>query len=94
MVTTCRCGARWSGHKLEHCTECHKTFTSTRAGDMHRTGDHAVSVGPNRRRCLTTEEMLAKGLRPRFLTNGTEVWGRKGPESPEVAATYRTRKPE
>lgn len=46
----------------ELCRPCGQTFTSTTAGDLHRVGDHAVSVGPNRRRCLTVEEMEARGM--------------------------------
>ncbi|MEH1508389.1 hypothetical protein V7F74_00400 [Cutibacterium avidum] len=29
---------------------------------MHRKGDHGVTAGPNRRRCLTADEMIAKGM--------------------------------
>jgi hypothetical protein len=56
---TCTCGATWAGTRVQHCTVCHETFTGTRAGDMHRTGDF---TGPDRRRCLTPDEMRAKGL--------------------------------
>ena len=37
--------------------------------------DHATFTGPNRRRCLTADEMLAKGMT--FITNahGTWIWG-------------------
>lgn len=64
MVTCHTCGASWTGSRIEHCKApgCHQSFTGTTAGDMHRTGDHAVSVGPNRRRCLTAEEMEARGM--------------------------------
>ena len=48
---------------------------------MHRTGDHAVSSGPNRRRCRTADEMLAKGLEPTLNAYGTPIWGRAA--SPE-----------
>ncbi len=52
------CGAEWGGAKLEHCTVCHETFTSTPAGDKHRTGGFANGS----RRCRTPEEMLALGM--------------------------------
>lgn len=39
------------------CPTCHQYFNSTRAFDKHRVGDHG------RRRCMTTEEMLAKKMR-------------------------------
>ena len=42
---------------------CHETFNGTHVGDMHRTGDHGVKEGPNRRRCLTVDEMEAKGMK-------------------------------
>lgn len=61
-MSTCRCGATWVGKRIEHCASCHETFTGTSAGDKHRVGDHAISVGPNRRRCLTVAEMAKKGL--------------------------------
>lgn len=48
--------------RIEHCAGCHETFTGTSAGDKHRVGDHSVSFGPDRRRCLTVAEMLAKGM--------------------------------
>ena len=30
---------------------------------MHRVGQHGVKEGPDRRRCLTIDEMEAKGMR-------------------------------
>ena len=67
---TCNCGATWTGFKLEHCPGCHQSFTGTAAGDMHRVGDHDLSQGPGRRRCLTISEMEAKGM----AQNGRGVW--------------------
>jgi hypothetical protein len=33
----CRCGARWEGYNTAHCgAQCHKTFSSPRAFDRHR----------------------------------------------------------
>lgn len=59
-MTTCRCGATWSGYKPEHCPAvgCHKTFVGTRAGDKHRVGDHNDGT----RRCLIEAEMRAIGM--------------------------------
>lgn len=63
MRTTCRaCGTSWTGLRIEHCDECHETFTGTTSGDMHRTGKHHLSSGPDRRRCLTRDEMRDKGM--------------------------------
>lgn len=70
MRTTCRCGATWAGMRIEHCPACHETFTGTRAGDKHRTGDHAVFVGPERRRCLSPAEMTERGM----VRNDRGVW--------------------
>ena len=50
------------GGRAEHCTACHETFTGTKAGEMHRRGDCGVKTGPDRRRCLTADEMLDKGM--------------------------------
>lgn len=69
-VGTCRCGAAWTGFKIEHCSTCHESFSCTAAGDKHRVGDHAVSFGPDRRRCLTETEMLARGM----ARNSKGVW--------------------
>lgn len=38
------------------CTICNQYFNSTRAFEKHRVGKY------NDRRCLTAEEMLAKGM--------------------------------
>jgi gp42 len=77
MGWICRiCGDRIVGLKLEHCPLCHETFTCTAAGDMHRVGRHGVTAGPSRRRCLTPEEMLDKGMtrntRGRWATGRAE----------------------
>lgn len=70
-----RHGVRWTGHTAQHCCACGEVFSGETAGNMHRVGDHAVSTGPTRRRCLTADEMLAKGMT--YLTNahGTWIWG-------------------
>jgi hypothetical protein len=62
MATHPKCGKSWTGARLEHCPVCCETFSSTASGDMHRVGDHNESVGPDRRRCLDPEEMLAAGM--------------------------------
>lgn len=78
---TCRCGASWTGLRIEHCTACHETFTGTTSGDRHRVGDPAIYVGPKRRRCLTDEEMRAKGMaqnaRGQWTNGGTSPWARE-----------------
>lgn len=72
---TCRCGADWGGRRLEHCTACHITFTSSAAGDMHRAGRYF----PSERRCLSVDEMVAKGMKP----NGRGYWT-SGGSRPEL----------
>lgn len=42
--------------------DCGQIFSGTYSGDMHRVGLHHVSIGPDRRRCLTVAEMLDKGM--------------------------------
>lgn len=56
------CGKTITNRKAEHCPECHETFTRTKAGDKPRTGRHGVAEGPDRRRCMTTAELSAKGM--------------------------------
>lgn len=57
MTWVCRdCGERITGRKLEHCPECHQTFTCTRSGDLHRAG------APSARRCLPPVDMMERGL--------------------------------
>lgn len=77
-ATACTCGASWTGLRVEHCPACHETFTSTSSGDRHRVGDHAVSVGLDRRRCLTADEMRARGMVPnsrgQWTNGGTSPW--------------------
>lgn len=56
---------------------CHQTFSGTSAGDMHETGEHGVREGPNRRRCLTPDEMRALRTHsgnPRLVQNSRGVW--------------------
>ena len=63
MQWTChKCDTTIIGYRPEHCTVCHETFNGTCAGDMHRVGQHGVKEGPDRRRCLTVDEMLTKGM--------------------------------
>ena len=55
MNWTCHeCDKIIHGLRPEHCTVCHETFASTKAGDRHRVG----SFQPYARRCLTTGEMV------------------------------------
>ena len=70
MPTCNKCSASWAGLRIEHCPSCHQTFTGSTAGDMHRVGDHAVFEGPDRRRCLTADEMTEKGM----TQNDRGVW--------------------
>jgi hypothetical protein len=72
------CDRTIHGFKAEHCTACHQTFTSTEAGDKHRVGEHDVSIGPTRRRCMTVDELRAfvgKTSRRRFWHDQeTDAW--------------------
>jgi len=47
------------------CRACNEYFNSTFAFDKHRTGKHGVD-----RRCLTVDEMRAKGM----SKNSADFW--------------------
>lgn len=72
LVASCRCGARWTGTKPEHCTVCHQTFGSTTAGDKHRYGK------PEQRRCRTEEWMTAQG----WTKDERDIWRLAPAKSP------------
>jgi hypothetical protein len=58
---------------LNFCRTCGQDFGGVRAFDLHRVGTHAYDYStsrPDGRRCLTTDEMLARGLYP----NATGRW--------------------
>jgi hypothetical protein len=59
------------GSSMCDCGECGLRFSRTSTFDKHRVGRHE----PLERRCLTPDEMRAKGMVER---NG--VWGNKAPE--------------
>lgn len=62
MSHTCHTCGRTDHNHVQHCVACHQSFNSTTAGDMHRVGDHGTRQGPNRRRCLTPDEMRHNGM--------------------------------
>jgi hypothetical protein len=80
MSAECRCGKTWTGLRIEHCTACHETFSGTTSGDRHRVGDSAIYSGPDRRRCLTPDEMREKGMtqnaRGVWTNGGTSPWAK------------------
>lgn len=89
-VTCPRCDARWTGHRIEHCPAagCHLTFSGTTAGDKHRVGEHGVTTGPDRRRCLTIDEMRAvtaadgsPWFSEKLNAHGTVIWGWNRPST-------------
>jgi hypothetical protein len=48
-----QCGRNYpTGERGGHCTNCHQSFTSDSAFELHRTGPHP-------RTCLTPAQMLA-----------------------------------
>lgn len=53
------------GSQRNQCQGCKQYFNSNKAFDKHRTGKHGVN-----RRCLTPEEMTAKGM----LVNKDGFW--------------------
>lgn len=62
------------GLKTELCPVCNELFSRTSAGDLHRVGDYYDHHDPQRpyipRRCLTPDEIAAKGL----VRNAKGVW--------------------
>jgi hypothetical protein len=78
MTASCRCGARWSGLRMEHCTVCHQTFPGSSLGDAHRVGRPDTP----QRRCLTPDEMRDKGWALTQRGNSTPVWHMPSPQTP------------
>jgi hypothetical protein len=74
MTCTETCNRPRSFSHMEHCRVCHLTFASTTSGDAHRTGEHGVRDGPERRRCRTREELTAGGMWTTLDATGKEVW--------------------
>lgn len=68
-IGTCRCGARFRGQQ-NHCTLCHRTFSTETVGDRHRVGTY----DPPARRCVSDEEMVKKGFERLDRALGP-VWG-------------------
>lgn len=54
------------------CIGCKEKFSSLTNFEAHRVGDHAISIGENRRRCKTTEEIMRSGY---LLKNG--IWRKR-----------------
>jgi len=57
----CECGRRYPGSDRNggHCATCHLSFASQTGFDKHRVGRYNQT--PSERRCLTREELTAKG---------------------------------
>lgn len=66
-----RCGARWGGFRVEHCTVCHQTFSGETTGMAHRVGPYDQ---PGQRRCLDADELKALGLWAETNQYGTDIW--------------------
>lgn len=79
------CKKSWTGLSPQHCSGCHETFSGTGTGDAHRVGRHGVKTGSDRRRCLSIEEMEAKGL----VLNERGIWAPKYEEDPEVGESLQ-----
>lgn len=61
---------RLGGRSCE-CSGCGERFGGVEAFELHRTGKPAVAEGPERRRCMTGDEMRRAGL-----SAGSRGWGR------------------
>ena len=77
---TCTCNG-FGGLRTEHCTVCHETFTGTSSGDKHRVGDFNPGDKNYPRRCLSADEMRAKGMeqnaRGQWTNGGASPWASK-----------------
>jgi hypothetical protein len=63
-----------AGSMINQCPSCSRLFTGIDAFDRHRTGTYEDPTDP--RRCMTGEEMEAKGLRQ---SQRTGLWHRGVP---------------
>lgn len=66
LTETChQCGRKYPGSDRNggHCMTCHLNFASQTGFDKHRIGGFGNNATgkPNTRRCLTPEELTAKG---------------------------------
>jgi hypothetical protein len=55
-MTSCRCGASWTGLGIAHCAVCHLTFTTVSNFDAHL--DNKAG------RCRIPAELREKGYEP------------------------------
>jgi len=70
---------------MYQCSGCDKCFASKGPFFKHRVGDHEVKEGPNRRRCMTTEETEASGkfqhaVVPTGKNAGKDLWRLAAPD--------------
>ncbi len=78
-ITCGGCGGRWTGLTACHCSgkNCHRTFTSLSAFDLHRSGSHARGT----RHCLDPATVLSQ-TGERLLVPANKPWpGWSGPGS-------------
>jgi uncharacterized C2H2 Zn-finger protein len=74
---------RLTGDRNE-CPGCGELFNSTSAFDRHRLGKHGIKEGPERRRCMSIEEIVARGM----SKNAAGFWITE-PFSRDIAAERR-----
>ena len=86
MICSSRCVRPRPGSKMQHCGVCHRTFSGSLAGDMHRAPiaarrDSRGRMIPldHRRRCMTEEEMKALGM---YMDSRLKVWRSSLGDSP------------
>src|SRR5689334_11637590 len=82
MVTTCRCGARWSGHKLEQTCSIPECEAPPRSGKAlwcekhyarNRRHGHPLAISPSRTGVTLTEHgyrLIAAPTRPLANSEG------------------------
>ena len=74
MAYGCKCGAWWTGLKVEHCVVCHQSFTGTNSADKHRVAVNFKLDENGRKvrlshhnRCLTEDEMREVGMTKNYF---------------------------
>lgn len=66
------------------CRGCGETFSSVGTFDRHRVGKHHIDAGPDRRRCMSVDEMSVDGMR-----NIAGVWKGEALTDAQKAAMFK-----
>lgn len=77
----CRCGVRWTGAAVAHCSGCHRTFSAPGLFDKHRSarGERGACLDPGKVRQPSTGDPVM------FFRGG--MW--RGPEMTDESRAAR-----